>query len=521
MDAQDYANNALAYANTYATGVSDSWRKLMDSPTDFKDTLTGVGQAALSAGSGTLKALNSAANRLLPGDANTLAPVINSDPVMNYQPAANSSGAHWRDLLGSLTAPIGDGTRWANNRITAVAGAAAAGVIADATTLLTGKQAVDHPDVPMSEMTAYHGTPHVFPATDANPLGEFDLSKMGTGEGAQAYGHGIYVAQNLDVAKNYMPRDFDMEDKMMAQYKSAEKANDVDKMQVYEDAMLHTTPTELRARYASQPEMTPHIDQIEKLQNESQAGALYHVDVPDEHIDAMMDWDRPLNQQTPTVKKALGGWAMQSGSGTGFRGSSPLDVARIKDELVMTGENDGKLYDPKANDGEGGMRQDVQNAIDEYSRNPNDDISRNQLNKFFKDYPYDKDQFRSPMEALENEHGVTTGDLYQRLAVKLGGQKQASQYLLDQGVPGIKYLDAGSRAATPINMQKYTDKVYKAQRAHDEYPTEDTASRLSDAQQEHQEMVRADRENNSRNLVLFNPSIATITHREGSWRDIK
>ena len=35
---------------------------------------------------------------------------------------------------------------------------------------------------------AYHGSPHDFD--------KFDLSKIGTGEGAQAYGHGLYFAEN-------------------------------------------------------------------------------------------------------------------------------------------------------------------------------------------------------------------------------------------------------------------------------------------------------------------------------------
>jgi hypothetical protein len=42
---------------------------------------------------------------------------------------------------------------------------------------------------------AYHGSPHDFDA--------FDLSKIGTGEGAQAYGHGLYFAENPDVARGY------------------------------------------------------------------------------------------------------------------------------------------------------------------------------------------------------------------------------------------------------------------------------------------------------------------------------
>jgi len=41
----------------------------------------------------------------------------------------------------------------------------------------------------------FHGTPHKFD--------QFDLSKIGTGEGAQAYGHGLYFAENPGVAESY------------------------------------------------------------------------------------------------------------------------------------------------------------------------------------------------------------------------------------------------------------------------------------------------------------------------------
>ena len=44
-------------------------------------------------------------------------------------------------------------------------------------------------------MTVYHGSPYKFTA--------FDPAKIGTGEGAQAYGHGLYVAENPTVAKGY------------------------------------------------------------------------------------------------------------------------------------------------------------------------------------------------------------------------------------------------------------------------------------------------------------------------------
>jgi hypothetical protein len=45
------------------------------------------------------------------------------------------------------------------------------------------------------KIRAYHGSPHDFDV--------FDISKIGTGEGAQAYGHGLYFADSEDVARSY------------------------------------------------------------------------------------------------------------------------------------------------------------------------------------------------------------------------------------------------------------------------------------------------------------------------------
>ena len=42
---------------------------------------------------------------------------------------------------------------------------------------------------------AYHGSPHDFD--------KFSLDKIGTGEGAQAYGHGLYFAENEGIARSY------------------------------------------------------------------------------------------------------------------------------------------------------------------------------------------------------------------------------------------------------------------------------------------------------------------------------
>jgi hypothetical protein len=50
---------------------------------------------------------------------------------------------------------------------------------------------------------AYHGTPHTFAAEEGAPLGKFSTDKIGTGEGAQSYGHGLYFAEKKSVAEWY------------------------------------------------------------------------------------------------------------------------------------------------------------------------------------------------------------------------------------------------------------------------------------------------------------------------------
>ena len=47
-------------------------------------------------------------------------------------------------------------------------------------------------DMAMQAATVWHGSPHKFD--------KFDSSKIGTGEGTQAYGHGLYLADAPEVA---------------------------------------------------------------------------------------------------------------------------------------------------------------------------------------------------------------------------------------------------------------------------------------------------------------------------------
>jgi len=151
-------------------------------------------------------------------------------------------------------------------------------------------------------MDVWHGSPHRFPPAAKNPLGEFDPTKIGTGEGAQAYGHGHYLAEAPKVAKRYVPRDPDYEDKLMRMYKQAERKQDYASMEVLENALIHKTPEELRELH---PE---HGTLIDKIASIPQKGSLYKVDLPDEQIAKMLDWDKPLSEQSKEARDALAKW---------------------------------------------------------------------------------------------------------------------------------------------------------------------------------------------------------------------
>lgn len=159
------------------------------------------------------------------------------------------------------------------------------------------------------EITTYHGTPHTFPATERNPLGEFDSSKIGTGEGAQAYGHGLYLAESPGVAQTYKDKltptgkipnaGADALQKMNPDlYAKLEK---LAKDSGYSDVAINrmvVKPTEFREIDAK---LKREILDFKK----NSKGSLYHVDLPDPMIEKMLDWDKPLSKQSGAAKESL------------------------------------------------------------------------------------------------------------------------------------------------------------------------------------------------------------------------
>jgi hypothetical protein len=158
-----------------------------------------------------------------------------------------------------------------------------------------------------SPLTVYHGSPHKFT--------KFDSSKIGTGEGAQVYGHGLYLAESPDVARIYsadrayvgaamkgQPQAINYDDPAWIAQKTIEELGDSEK------ALLHLQMVQRTAGKHQSPETKAAVQGALDLiasGNVAPKGSLYKVDLPDEQIAKMLDWDKPLSQQSKEVQKAL------------------------------------------------------------------------------------------------------------------------------------------------------------------------------------------------------------------------
>jgi hypothetical protein len=166
-------------------------------------------------------------------------------------------------------------------------------------------------------LTVFHGSPAKF--------SKFDPTKIGSGEGAQAYGYGHYVAESPDVARRYQMgltqakgeevlyknkplTDLysQIENKSM---KLSGKAADIEnqKLQLVEHMMLDKPPQEL-IPYAKETGFDQSvIDWLEKdvAKNTQIPGAFYEIDLPDEQIARMLDYDKLLKDQPQEIQNAV------------------------------------------------------------------------------------------------------------------------------------------------------------------------------------------------------------------------
>lgn len=142
---------------------------------------------------------------------------------------------------------------------------------------------------------AYHGSPHDFD--------KFSLDKIGTGEGAQAYGHGLYFAESEGVAKSY--RDAlapapELDD-VIGQAHALVRDMGGNKRLAAET--LRMTVDRGSPRYEFTQQMADAIESG-KIDDFKPKGRMYEVNI-NANPDDFLDWDKPLSEQSDAAKRAL------------------------------------------------------------------------------------------------------------------------------------------------------------------------------------------------------------------------
>ena len=200
----------------------------------------------------------------------------------------------------------------------------------------------------------YHGSPHKFD--------KFDSSKIGTGEGAQAYGHGLYLAENPKVATEYSkmgsaaggpipsPLRFINGQEVQPGTGAYKAASLLDSMSVSQakktvNGWLQSARPDEAAYFKEVSDTLAGIGSKAAVKQKPPGGSLYKVDLPDEHIAKMLDWDKPLSQQHPDVQKML--------EPLGY--SSKAQVSKYEDDLLSALYGDSsaplqKIRDPMGSD---------------------------------------------------------------------------------------------------------------------------------------------------------------------------
>lgn len=193
-------------------------------------------------------------------------------------------------------------------------------------------------------MDVWHGSPHRFAPTAKNPLGEFNPTKIGTGEGAQAYGYGHYLAESPNVGAQYKLstsanqydtakgtiRSSDLVGELFKSSgnvpKNLESAYRAKANEVVRDLIMGKSSKEIADQIKASNYANIYkglINAVENLSPQKTTGSLYKVDLPDEAVSRMLDFDKHLAEQSPQVQKILSDYQKELGTSFG-RGDQVL-----------------------------------------------------------------------------------------------------------------------------------------------------------------------------------------------------
>lgn len=200
-------------------------------------------------------------------------------------------------------------------------------------------------DEKLPGIQAYHGSPHDFD--------QFDLSKIGTGEGAQAFGHGLYFAEAEPVAIGYRDNLIKGAQNLSIDGASfGEHYNSVDPIKRLKakvalavrdgrniddaiDWVKNQTEGQLTSRKLEPENRSVLLDDLQALEQlkkqppeiKQNPGHMYEVHIA-AHPHHFLDWDAPLSDQPENIQK--------------LAKSIPIPNERFKTPLMLKAYQEGR-----------------------------------------------------------------------------------------------------------------------------------------------------------------------------------
>lgn len=207
-------------------------------------------------------------------------------------------------------------------------------------------------------LTVFHGSPAKF--------NKFDPTKIGSGEGAQAYGYGHYVAESPGVAKDYQRRlakealatdlntkmklvdiggkpltsfDVDMDSALI----DAAKAGKTEFVNLVESKKARWEDLSQDQSYPFQDYAKRKVSSYNSLLDTAKksdvdytgTGVFYEIDLPDDQIAKMLDFDKPLMQQSKEIQNLAKQYGLTDADHMGGDLIAAMDAKRAAGAELM------------------------------------------------------------------------------------------------------------------------------------------------------------------------------------------
>lgn len=271
--------------------------------------------------------------------------------------------------------------------------------------------------------SVYHGSPHKFD--------EFSLDAIGTGEGAQAHGWGLYFAEDKNISERYRRELTGETFENKKYYYNGKLIEDVRKRAILstiveygkkrvienrEDFLTRYTHLSKEEREQKEKELKyiKNLDENKIKETSDKRGQVFKVDVPD--YDVLLDEDLEFAEQPQKVQEAL----------TKIK-NELIDAVISKTDLSKKDKQKAKTLFKKAMQYNSEKPLEVADSWKELKSLVGENVSKDLIFASLKDSLY-----------LEN-NSIKGRSLYRNLAAALGSKKAASEKLNKYGIKGITY----------------------------------------------------------------------------------